>query len=127
MARTRPQEAPATNASPTSSVPRMTSTVTTGPRPGSRRDSITTPLASASGLAEASAWCRVRSTASVTTAESAVCSCDRWAAEAASATTVATAGGVKRTTLPSVLRRCVVRTYMTTSSTPNAYTQATNT
>ena len=51
IARTRPQCAPATSASPTFSVPRLISSVTTGPRPGSSRDSITVPDASASGLA----------------------------------------------------------------------------
>ena len=34
--------------------PRLTMSVTTGPRPGSSRDSITNPLASASGLARSS-------------------------------------------------------------------------
>ena len=38
-------------ASPTFSVPRWTSSVTTGPRPGSSLDSMTTPEASAFGLA----------------------------------------------------------------------------
>ena len=51
MARTRPQWAPATTASPIFSVPRWTSTVTTAPRPGSSLDSMTWPDASASGLA----------------------------------------------------------------------------
>src|SRR5215217_2094528 len=50
-ARTRPQCAPATSASPTLSVPRLTSTVTTAPRPGSSFDSITTPDASTFGFA----------------------------------------------------------------------------
>ena len=48
IARTRPQWAPATSASPTCSVPRWIRTVTTGPRPGSSLDSTTTPEASAS-------------------------------------------------------------------------------
>ena len=51
IARTRPQCSPATSASLTSIRPRSTSSVTTGPRPGSRRDSITNPDASAAGLA----------------------------------------------------------------------------
>ena len=51
IARTRPQWAPATRASPTWSVPRWTRMVTTGPRPGSSLDSTTTPEASAFGLA----------------------------------------------------------------------------
>ena len=54
IARTRPQWAPATSASPTSSVPRMIRIVTTGPRPGSSFDSITVPEAGASGLARSS-------------------------------------------------------------------------
>ena len=54
IARTRPKWAPATSASPTCSVPRWTSSVTTGPRPGSSRDSITTPEASADGFARSS-------------------------------------------------------------------------
>jgi hypothetical protein len=57
---------------------------------------------SASGSAAASARCRARSTASVTTVDSPVWTAERWAAVADSATTVATAGGVNRTTLPSV-------------------------
>ena len=51
IARTRPQCAPATSESPTSSVPRPIRIVTTGPRPGSSFDSITVPDAGASGLA----------------------------------------------------------------------------
>ncbi len=51
IARTRPKWAPATSASPTRSVPRWISTVTTGPRPGSSLDSITVPDASALLLA----------------------------------------------------------------------------
>ena len=42
---------PATTASPTFSVPRWTRTVATGPRPGSRWDSITVPEAGAFGFA----------------------------------------------------------------------------
>jgi len=51
IARTFPNWAPATRAAPTSSVPRWTRIVTTGPRPGSSLDSITTPEASAVGFA----------------------------------------------------------------------------
>ena len=54
IARTRPQCAPATSESPTSSVPRPIRIVTTGPRPGSSFDSITVPEAGASGLARSS-------------------------------------------------------------------------
>ena len=49
-ARTLPQASPATSATPALSVPRCTSTVAIGPRPMSRRDSITTPCASAFGI-----------------------------------------------------------------------------
>ena len=45
MARTRPNSLPARMASPALSVPRLTSTVTTAPRPFSMLDSITTPAA----------------------------------------------------------------------------------
>src|SRR6266705_794908 len=48
MARTRPNEVPASTTSPRLSVPDCTSTVATGPRPLSRRASITMPLAAAS-------------------------------------------------------------------------------
>jgi hypothetical protein len=44
IARTRPYTAPATTTSPRFSVPDCTSSVATGPRPLSRRASITTPL-----------------------------------------------------------------------------------
>ena len=44
IARTRPNTAPASTMSPRFSVPDCTSTVATGPRPLSRRDSITMPL-----------------------------------------------------------------------------------
>ena len=54
IALTRPQFAPATSESPTSSVPRPIRIVTTGPRPGSSFDSITVPEAGASGLARSS-------------------------------------------------------------------------
>ncbi len=54
MARARPGCAPATSASPTFSVPRPIRTLTTGPRPGSSRDSITVPDASVEGLARSS-------------------------------------------------------------------------
>ena len=54
IARTRPQWAPATTASPTSSVPRPIRIVTTGPRPGSSLDSITVPDAGAFGLERSS-------------------------------------------------------------------------
>ena len=60
---------------------------------------------SASGSAEARARCRARSTASVDTVDSAVWTVDRWAAVVSSAATVATAGGVNRTALPSVTSR----------------------
>ena len=50
-ARTLPQASPATSASPARSVPRCTSTVATGPRPMSSRDSITTPCGVGVGLA----------------------------------------------------------------------------
>ena len=43
IARTRPGCSPATSASPTCMRPRWTSSVTTAPRPGSSRDSITKP------------------------------------------------------------------------------------
>ena len=46
--------------SPTCSVPRWTSTVTTGPRPGSRCDSITVPEAGASGFAFSSSTSATR-------------------------------------------------------------------
>ena len=46
MERTRPKTAPAKNTSPTRSVPDWTRTVTTLPRPTSRRASRTTPRAS---------------------------------------------------------------------------------
>ncbi len=55
IARTRPRCSPATTASPTFMRPRWTSRVTTAPRPGSSRDSITKPDASVSGLA-LSSW-----------------------------------------------------------------------
>ena len=48
IARTRPNTAPASTMSPRFSVPDCTSTVATGPRPLSRRDSMTMPLAGAS-------------------------------------------------------------------------------
>ena len=51
MARTRPLASPATMASPTWIVPRLTSMVATTPRPGSTFDSMMKPLAGASGLA----------------------------------------------------------------------------
>src|SRR5919112_1530344 len=60
IARTRPQWAPATSASPTCSVPRWMRIVTTGPRPGSSLDSTTTPDAAALGFA-------LRSSSSATT------------------------------------------------------------
>ncbi len=47
IARTRPYTAPASTTSPRLSVPDCTSSVATGPRPLSRRASITTPLAGA--------------------------------------------------------------------------------
>jgi hypothetical protein len=47
MARTRPYSRPLSIISPLRSVPLCTSTVATGPRPLSSRDSITTPLAEA--------------------------------------------------------------------------------
>ncbi len=51
IALTLPQFGPATSASPTCRAPRSISTVATGPRPGSRWDSITTPDAGADGFA----------------------------------------------------------------------------
>ena len=48
IARTRPNTAPASTTSPRFSVPECTSTVATGPRPLSRRDSMTMPFAGAS-------------------------------------------------------------------------------
>ena len=51
MARTLPLASPATMASPTRMVPRLTSMVATTPRPGSTRDSMMNPLAGASGFA----------------------------------------------------------------------------
>ena len=51
IARTFPYTAPTTKKSPTCRVPFCTSTVATGPRPLSTRDSSTVPLAGASGSA----------------------------------------------------------------------------
>ncbi len=62
MARTFPDWEPATNASPTRSVPFCTSTVATMPRPCSTRVSITTPRACLDGSAfnsRSSAWSRI--------------------------------------------------------------------
>ena len=59
IARTRPKVCPASTTSPVLSVPDCTSTVATGPRPLSRRASITRPLAMASTGARSSstsAW-----------------------------------------------------------------------
>ena len=64
MARTRPLASPATTASPTCSVPRLIRMVATTPRPGSTFDSITKPLAGASGLALRSATSATRSSMS---------------------------------------------------------------
>ena len=64
IARTRPHSAPATTMSPWRNVPFWTSTVATGPRPRSRRLSITEPSALRSGFAwrsRISDWRRIAS------------------------------------------------------------------
>ena len=60
MARTLPLASPATMASPTRMVPRLMRMVATTPRPGSTLDSMTNPLAGASGLALRSATSATR-------------------------------------------------------------------
>ncbi len=64
IARMRPTLEPATRTSPTLRVPFCTSNVATGPRPLSRRASITVPLAALSGLALSSFISDTRSTIS---------------------------------------------------------------
>ena len=62
---TRPQQVPARRTSPTFSVPLLTSTVVTNPRPLSSEDSITVPVAFRLGLAFSSSMSASRRTFSI--------------------------------------------------------------